>query len=87
MKAAVWDTYVRKKDGSIMHFDIIAPAHIKEEETIHTFGREYLLAKGQGGQPLTANECRYCHIEEATEEMQVAIRQKGYYILEMQNCK
>ncbi len=21
----VWDTYVTKKDGSIMHFDIIAP--------------------------------------------------------------
>jgi Domain of unknown function (DUF2024) len=24
MKVAVWDTYVNKKDGSIMHFDIIA---------------------------------------------------------------
>ena len=34
MQVAVWDTYVTKKDGSVMHFDIIAPDHIKEEEII-----------------------------------------------------
>jgi hypothetical protein len=26
MEVAVWDTYVTKKDGSVMHFDIIAPS-------------------------------------------------------------
>jgi hypothetical protein len=31
MKVAVWDTYVTKKDGSIMHFDIIADEEIKDE--------------------------------------------------------
>jgi len=28
MKVAVWDTYVTKKDGSVMHFDIIVPEEI-----------------------------------------------------------
>jgi hypothetical protein len=86
MKVAVWDTYVTKKEGSIMHFDIIVPAELKDEETIHTFGKDYLLSKKQDGQPLTAKECRYCHIETATLEMEAAIGQKGYYIIEMQNC-
>ena len=25
MKIAVWDTYVKKQDGSVLHFDIIVP--------------------------------------------------------------
>ena len=87
MQVAVWDTYVRKRDGSVMHFDIIAPEHIKDEQTIHTFGKEYLLSKNQETQSLTAKECSFCHIERATDEMILSIRQKGYYIVEMENCK
>lgn len=86
MQVAVWDTYVTKKDGAVMHFDIIAPARITDEKMIHTFGKEYLLSKNQENQPLTAKECRFCHIEKATDEMAAGIEQKGYYILEMQNC-
>lgn len=87
MKVAVWDTYVTKKDGSIMHFDIIAPDHIKDENIIYNFGKDYLQSKKQDSQPLTAKECTFCHIEEATQEMSSSIQQKGYYIIEMQNCK
>ena len=87
MQVAVWDTYVTKKDGAVMHFDIIAPAHIKDEKTIYTFGKEYLLSKNQETQLLTAKECSFCHIEKATDEMELSIKQSGYYIIEMQNCK
>ena len=64
MKVAVWDTYVTKKDGSIMHFDIIAPEEIKDTTVIYGYGREYLKTKGQEGQPLTSKECRFCHIRQ-----------------------
>lgn len=87
MRVAVWDTYITRKDGSIMHFDIIAPDIIKDETLIHTFGKDYLQSKNQDGQPLTAKECRFCHIEAATPEMEAAINRKGYFILEMENCK
>lgn len=86
MQVAVWDTYVTKKDGIVMHFDIIAPDHIKEEEIIYTFGKDYLQSKNQENQPLTAKECSFCHIEKATDEMVLSIQQKGYFIIEMQNC-
>ena len=86
MQVAVWDTYVTKKDGSVMHFDIIAPYNIKEEEIIYTFGKEYLQSKHQENRPLTAKECRFCHIEKATDEIVLSIQQKGYYIVEMKNC-
>lgn len=86
MKVAVWDTYVNKTDGNVMHFDIIAPDHIKDEKIIHNFGKDYLLSKNQQKQPLTAKECRLCHIEEASNEMVEAIEKKGYYIIEMDGC-
>lgn len=86
MKVAVWDTYVTKKDGTVMHFDIVAPGQIKDEQIIHTFGKEYLQSRHQEGQPLTAKECSFCHIEQATDAMVLSIREKGYYIIEMQNC-
>lgn len=86
MKIAVWDTCVTKKDGTVMHFDILVPEQIKNDEVIHQFGKHYLSFKGQEGQSLTAKECRFCHIEEATKEMISSINQKGYHIIEMQGC-
>ncbi|MEZ4841274.1 MAG: DUF2024 family protein [Flavobacteriaceae bacterium] len=41
---AVWDTYVTK-DGTIMHFDIIASSEIKDTTVIYSYGKEYLKAK------------------------------------------
>jgi len=87
MQVAIWDTYVTKKDGTIMHFDIVAPEHISNEEIIYTFGKEYLLSKNQENQPLTAKECVFCHIENASDDMILGIQQKGYFIIEMQNCE
>ena len=87
MKVAVWDTYVTKKDGSVMHFDIIAPEENKVTTIIYGYGRDYLKTKGQEGQPLTSKECRFCHIETLQPQWEAEIKQKGYFIIEMENCK
>lgn len=86
MKVSVYDTYVTKKDGSVMHFDILVPDHLRDEEVIHRYGKEYLKSKGQEGQQLSSTECRFCHIEEATPAMLTDISSKGYTIIEMQGC-
>jgi hypothetical protein len=86
MQVAVWDTYVTKTDGKIMHFDIIVPQNVIDEKVIYTFGKDYLQSKHQGGQGLTTKECSFCHIEKATTEMEISIQRKGYYIIEMENC-
>lgn len=87
MKVAVWDTYVKRKDGRVMNFDILVPADEMNEERIFTFGKDYLQSKNEAGQILSANQCRFCHVEQATNEMIASIQQKGYYIVEMNNCK
>jgi len=87
MEVAVWDTYVNKKDGSVMHFDIIVPSNVRDTVLIHRYGREYLLSKGQDGQPLTAKECRFCHVRALRPQWEKDIREQGYFILEMEGCE
>lgn len=85
-KVNVWDTYVTKKDGKIMHFDIVAPVEVKDTTVIYGYGKEYLKSKGQEGQPLTSKQCRLCHIAKLRPEWETEIDLKGYFIIEMEGC-
>ena len=85
MKTAVFDTYVRRPDEVLMHFDIIVQEGT-DYEAVQRYGRRYLSGKGYEGLRLSPKECRFCHIEEASTEMQESIKQQGYFILEMQGC-
>jgi len=85
-KVNVWDTYVTKKDGSIMHFDILAPVEITDTEAIYNFGKDYLASKGQAGQPLASKQCRLCHVENLQATWEASIEKTGYYIIEMEGC-
>jgi cytochrome c len=86
MRVAIWDTYVKKKDGLMMHFDIVAPETITDEKVIFEMGKQYLQTKGQQGQELNAKQCAFCHQESASQEMVQSIAQQGYYIIEMEGC-
>ncbi len=87
MNVAVWDTYVERSDGKKMHFDILVPEHEKDANVIYRFGQDYLRGKNVKLDKLSSKECEFCHIEEASEEIIEAIETKGYYIVEMENCK
>lgn len=86
MKVAVWDTYVKKEDGNIMHFDILVPNTITDQQTIFNYGIDYLKNKSFSTGPLTSEECRLCHMEQATDVMINDIKNNGYAIIEMENC-
>jgi hypothetical protein len=86
MKISVWDTYVKKEDGNTMHFDILMPSEITDEQTVFNFGMHYLNTKPFKTDNLSAKECRLCHIEQATEDMITSIKANGYAIIEMENC-
>jgi len=85
-KVNVWDTYVTKKDQSIMHFDIIAPIEISNTTIIYNYGQKYLKSKGQEGQLLSSEQCRLCHMELIRPEWETEIKEKGYFIIEMEGC-
>ncbi len=86
MEIAVWDTYVTRKDGKIMHFDILVDKKINNENQVFDFGKKYLKSILQEGQALTSNECNFCHIEKASDEIEKQILNNGFAIIEMENC-
>lgn len=86
MKVSVYDTYVTKKDGKLMHFDILVPNTLNDTQQVHAYGRSYLEQQQQKGQPLTTKECRFCHIEEASAEVVDDIKAQGFSIIEMEGC-
>jgi len=86
MKIAVWDTYVTRKDGKVMHFDILVDEKLKDEKVIFDYGKNYLKSIMQEGQPLTSKECTFCHIDKASEEVEQQILSNGFAIIEMENC-
>ncbi|AXT58448.1 DUF2024 family protein [Aquimarina sp. MMG015] len=86
MKIAVWDTYVNRKDGLLMHFDILVSNESMDEDQVLAYGKKYLSTKTFKTLSLTAKECRFCHIETASPEIVNLIETKGYAIIEMENC-
>jgi hypothetical protein len=85
MECAVYDTYVTKKDGRIMHFDVIVEANTPHEKAIE-YGKEFLQKVDQGGQKMTQEECQFCHIQEAPPMVEKSITDSGYYIQKMEGC-
>ena len=83
MKVAVFDTYVKKSNGDLAHFDIIVPKDRYKQEEILQFGKEYLRSIHERNSEISSEECRFCHIETPTQEIKESIYKKGYYILEM----
>lgn len=84
MAVAVWDTYVKKKNGNVLHFDIIVPEELQDTSAIYQFGKYFLTGKGEQESAISTEQCRFCHIEEPTAEMMQSINANGYYILEME---
>lgn len=85
MKISVYDTYVKKEGGSVMHFDILVNETTSIEE-VYKHGKEYLIQKKVSNSDLTTNECRFCHIEKAPKDVEKSIREKGFHIIEIENC-
>jgi hypothetical protein len=85
MECAVYDTYVTKKDGKIMHFDVIVEASAPHEKAIE-YGKEYLEQVGQGNQTMTQEECQFCHVQEAPPVVTKDIENRGYFIQKMEGC-
>ena len=86
MKVNVWDTYVTRKNGQIMHFDILVPVEVDDADTIYSYGKQYLKSKDEEGQPLTSKQCRLCHAESIRPQWEKDIEMNGFFIIEMEGC-
>lgn len=86
MEVAIFDTYVKRKEGGYMHFDIIVSADTNYDRVL-TFGNAYLQSRQPGTRSVSSRECRFCHMEEMVPNWEKNIRQQGYHIYEMEGCR
>ena len=85
MECAVYDTYVKRKDGKTMHFDVVVEANTPHEKAIE-YGKQYLASVGQEGQKMTKEECQFCHVQDAPPLLKNDIESTGYFIQKMEGC-
>ena len=83
MKAAVWDSYIKKDNGNVLHFDVVVPDSRSETAIVYKYAYEYLKSKGIDSAEINVKNCQFCHIENLTDEMISDIESKGFYIIEM----
>ena len=46
MRISVYDTYVQRPDGRRMHFDILVPADLGDQDTVLQYGRRWQPGRG-----------------------------------------
>jgi hypothetical protein len=87
MEIAVYDTYLPRPDGRVMHFDVLVPAEGHDLEQVLAYARRYLAAKGMPAKGLDAQACHFCHTEFAALPARQAIERDGFAIIELANCQ
>lgn len=83
MKAAVWDSYIKKDDGNVLHFDVVVPDSKSDATLVYKYAYKFLKSKGIEGVEINVKNCQFCHIENLTEEMKTNIETSGFHIIEM----
>ena len=85
MKVAIWDIHAIKKDGGIIHFEIIVPNDIKNVALVYEYYRGFFKTKKLR---IKLSSVEYCihHREVAASEIISVIKEKGYYIIEKEGC-
>ncbi len=84
MLTYVYDTYVKTKDGRLMHFDVIIDK--KDDAKAIECAKEWLNSIGEKGVEVSSKECQFCHSEVGSPEIEKEIKNKGYYIYKMEGC-
>lgn len=80
----VFDTYVKSKNGDIMHFDVITDKN--NTESAIAYAKEWLNNVGEKDAVVTTKECRFCHTQSVSEEIEIEIMTNGYFIAKMEGC-
>ena len=85
MKIDVYDSYATKQNGQIMHFDVLVESNTPASQAL-SFGQQWLGSLGEQAQALTQSRCNFCHSEIANPKVRDEIKQRGFFILQLEGC-
>jgi len=84
MNFHVFDTYVKSKDGHTIHFDIVTDKN--DTKKAIDFANEWLKTIGEESTKITTEECKFCHTQSVSEDIEIEIMTNGYYVAKMEGC-
>ena len=84
MNFHVFDSYVKANDGHTMHFDVITDKN--DTEKAISFAKEWLKTIGEESVKVTTEECKFCHSESVSEDIEIEIMTNGYFIVKIEGC-
>jgi len=84
MNFHVFDTYVKAKDRHTIHFDVITD--INNIEKAISLAKEWLKSINEDSAKITTEECRFCHTQSVSEDVEIEIMTNGYFISKMDGC-
>ena len=80
----VFDTYVKAKDGHTMHFDVVTDK--RDAEKAISYAKEWLNTIEEKDAIVTTEECKFCHTQSVSEDIEIEIMTNGYFIAKMEGC-
>ncbi len=80
----VFDTYVKAKDGHIIHFDVITDNNNIEKAI--SFAKEWLKSIKEESAEITTEEYRFGHTQTVPEDVEIEIMTNSYFISKMEGC-
>ncbi len=84
MNFHVFDTYVKANDGHTIHFDVITDKN--DTASAISFAKEWLKSIKENNALVTTKECKFCHSETVSEDIEIEIMTNGYFIVKMEGC-
>ena len=84
-KIHVFDTYATRKNGRIMHFDVVLAE--RDDAKALASARQWLASLGETDAEVSQERCCYCHSEEqAPPQIEQEISDRGYAIYRLEGC-
>ena len=84
MNFHVFDTYVKSKDGHTIHFDIVTDKN--DIKKAIDFAKEWLKTIGEESAKITTEECKFCHTQSVSEDIEIEIMTNRYFVAKMEGC-
>ena len=66
------------------HFDVITDKN--DTASAISFAKEWLKSIKENNALVTTKECKFCHSETVSEDIEIEIMTNGYFIVKMEGC-
>ena len=85
MEIEVYDTYATSEKGIKIHFDVMLASGGNEREA-SSYAQDFIKIIAESTDSAKLDSCKFCHTEEANNNVAEKVEKDGYCIVPIENC-